>query len=409
MFNYQSVLVFLDISFVIVSILLGVPITVLFIECLSALFPGKSETGKKEVQINRQKIAVLVPAHNESSGIGATIETLKPQLTERDRIIVIADNCTDETATIARELGATAIERKDTSLRGKGYALDYGLKFIAQKPPEVVVIVDADCIVEEGAIAKLAQLAGKSGKPVQANYLMEKPPQPKPKDLVSALAVTVKNVVRPSGLTKLGLPCVLGGTGMAFPWSAIGEVSLASGNLVEDMQLTVDLAIAGHPTLFCHDAKVTGRLPQQQEAAKQQRTRWEHGHLKTSFTQVPRLLKASFAQRRFDLLALALDFCVLPLSLLVMIWIAATAMAFVAGWWGITSIALVLLLMEGFLLLSSIVASWVKFGRADLPLLTLLSVPFYILWKIPLYLGFLIKPQTQWIRTQRDITETQDS
>ncbi|HBK66756.1 MAG TPA: glycosyl transferase, partial [Cyanobacteria bacterium UBA11166] len=139
------------------------------------------------------------------------------------------------------------------------------------------------------------------------------------------------------------------------------------------------------------------------------RTRWEHGHLKTSFTQVPRLLKASFAQRRFDLLALALDFCVLPLSLLVMIWIAATAMAFVAGWWGITSIALVLLLMEGFLLLSSIVASWVKFGRADLPLLTLLSVPFYILWKIPLYLGFLIKPQTQWIRTQRDITETQDS
>lgn len=409
MFNHQPVLLLFDISFVVIAIILGIPITVLFVECFSALFPSPHRILDGEVQTNRPKIAVLVPAHNEASGIGATIETLKPQLTERDRIIVIADNCTDETATIARELGATAIERKDTSLRGKGYALDCGLKFIAEEPPEVVVVVDADCIVEEGAIAKLAQLAAQSGKPVQANYLMEKPPQPRPKDLVSALAVTVKNVVRPSGLTRLGLPCVLGGTGMAFPWLVMKEVSLASGNLVEDMQLTVDLAIAGHPTLFCHDAKVTGRLPQQQEAAKQQRTRWEHGHLKTSFTQVPRLLKASFAQRRFDLLALALDFCVLPLSLLVMIWIAATGGAFIAGWWGVTWIAGVLLVIEGLLLILSIVASWVKFGRADLPLLTLLSVPFYILWKIPLYLGFLIKPQTQWIRTQRDAANPQDS
>jgi cellulose synthase/poly-beta-1,6-N-acetylglucosamine synthase-like glycosyltransferase len=189
---------------------------------------------------------------------------------------------------------------------------------------------------------------------------------------------------------------------MAFPWSVIRSTPLASGNIVEDMQLGLDLAIAGYPPLFCSEARVTGILPQQQQAAKSQRTRWEHGHLQTLLKQVPLLLKESVRQKRFYLLALALELSVPPLSLLVMLWIAALGCALLAASLGVGWTPAILLAVEGMLILCSIVGAWAKFGRGELPLLTLLAVPFYLLWKIPLYLSFLVKPQTKWIRTERD-------
>ena len=219
----------------------------------------------------------------------------------------------------------------------------------------------------------------------------------------------VKNLVRPKGLDRLGLPCLLTGTGMAFPWWVIRKAYLASSNIVEDMQLGIDLAIAGHAPVFCPDAKVTGLLPQQKHAAKSQRTRWEHGHLETLLKQVPHLLNASVRQKRFDLLALALELCVPPLSLLVMMWAAATAGSLLAEGLGASWSPTGLLVMEGLLISISIVGSWFKFGRANLPALTLLVVPLYIVWKIPLYLAFLVQRQTKWIRTERDIVDAQQS
>lgn len=385
-----------------ISLGLLVPVSVLFVECIAALLPMQRTT---RVPIGpRPKVDVLVPAHNEASGIGATLKTLLPQLTTQDRLVVIADNCDDETAAIARTFGATVIERQEPERRGKGYALDYGLHFIMMNPPEVVVVVDADCVAHPDMVEQIARLAAAMTRPVQATYLLNQPANPGPKDAVSALAFMVKNLVRPRGLNRLGLPCLLTGTGMAFPWSVIQKASLASSNIVEDMQMSVDLAVAGHAPLFCSDAKVTGLLPQQQQATKSQRIRWEHGHLQM-LIQVPQLLRASIRQQRFDLLALALDLCVPPLSLLVLLWAVAMAGAILAGGAIASLIPSFLLAMEGLFIFISVIGAWVKFGRTDLPVMTLLAVPLYLLWKIPLYLAFLLQPQTKWIRTERDLTD----
>lgn len=400
-------LLFVDIVLFVIALGLFIPIAVLFIECSAAFLPTRGETW--DTGVPRPRVAVLLPAHNEASCISATIETLLPQLTDQDRLVVIADNCSDETAEIARGFGATVIERIDPVRRGKGYALDYGLRFIEADPPAVVVMADADCIVHQGAIDRIARLADAVSRPIQSIYLMERPANPGPNDAVSALAFMVKNVVRPRGLDRLGQPCLLYGTAMAFPWSVIAHAPLANSNIVEDMQLAVDLAIAGHPSVFCEEAKVTGRLPQQKSAAKSQRVRWEHGHLKTLLTQVPQLLKASLGQRRFDLLAIALDLCIPPLSLLVMMWAAVMGGALLAGALGASWIPAIFLAIQGLLILISIIGAWAKFGRADLPARTLLAVPFYILWKIPLYFAFLVRPQTKWIRTERDTVEAKES
>ncbi|MGB3513574.1 MAG: glycosyltransferase family 2 protein, partial [Microcoleaceae cyanobacterium] len=280
---------------------LFIPILVLFIECSLALLPNKVD--RFDTTLPSPSIAVLVPAHNEASGIGTTLSELSPQLKETDRLIVIADNCQDQTAAIATRHNTIVLERIDQENRGKGYALDYGLKYLEPNPPEILVIVDADCVCHQGTIETIAQLANSTQRPVQAVYLMEKPPAPTPKDSISALAFMVKNLVRPIGLSRLGLPCLLGGTGMAFPWPVIQKISLASGNIVEDLQLGLDLAMAGNPPILCSEARVIGILPQEEEAAKSQRTRWEHGYLKTLLSQVPNLVGESFRQKRLDLLA----------------------------------------------------------------------------------------------------------
>lgn len=390
-----------------IALLLLIPVGVLAVECSAALWPYRFRLS--DSQVTRPRIAVLVPAHNEAVGIRETVLTLLPQLTDQDRLVVIADNCEDETAMIARSLGARVIERQDPEHRGKGYALDYGLQFLAEDPPEMVVMIDADCRVHPEAIGRIAALAATHRRPVQATYLLEPSANLSPKTAVSLLAFTVKNLVRPMGLAQLGFPCLLTGTGMAFPWSIISAAALASGNIVEDMQLALDLTIAGHPPIFCPDAKVTGVLPEQQQVAKRQRTRWEHGHLQTLLTQVPRLLKAAVQQKRFDLWAIALDLCIPPLSLLVLLWLGVTVTALAAYWLGTSWVPLGLAAMEGILIFCSIFTAWFKFGRAELPARTLLSIPLYILWKLPLYLAFLIQPEKKWIRTERNVTDSPKS
>ena len=119
-------------------------------------------------------------------------------------------------------------------------------------------------------------------------------------------------------------------------------------------------------------------------------------------TQVPRLLKGAVRQKRFELLAIALDLCVPPLSLLVLLWtvamVGALSIGGLNGSWTLT----IILIIEGLLVTLSTISAWAKFGRADISLQTLLTVPLYILWKISLYFAFLVQPQTKWIRTERD-------
>lgn len=390
----------IDLVLFLLAIAVSLPIAVLLIEVSAALWHRPAN--KSEASSPRPEIAVLIPAHNEAGGIGATLLSLKPQLTDRDRLIVIADNCDDETAAIARQYDAIAIERQDSERRGKGYALDFGLRFLETNPPAVVVMVDADCEVSEGTIEKIARQAMASGEPVQATYLLAPPPNPSLKDRISSLAFKVKNLVRPQGLASLGFPCLLTGTGMAFPWSVISSAPLASGNIVEDMQLGIDLAIAGYPPRFCRDTQVTGAFPELKSASLEQRKRWEHGHLQTLLQQVPRLLKEGFSQRSGHLLSLALDLCVPPLSLLVFFWVASFGVTLLAAGLGASWLPSLVLAIAGFLLLTAIITAWARFARQDLPLLQLLAVPLYIFWKIPLYLTFLFKPQTRWVRTKRN-------
>src|SRR5204863_2660341 len=145
---------------------------------------------------------------------------------------VVADNCADDTAMIAAAAGAAVLERVNPERRGKGYALDYGLRHLERNPPETVVVIDADCHIAPDAIDRLTRLCLQRGRPVQALYLMHAPPGASLKLKISEFAWLVRNKVRPLGYHRLGLPCQLMGTGMAFPWSVISDAALATADIV---------------------------------------------------------------------------------------------------------------------------------------------------------------------------------
>ena len=130
-------------------------------------------------------------------------------------------------------------------------------------------------------------------------------------------------------------------------------------------------------------------------ATLQQRRRWEHGHLATIVRTIPGLLVHSF--RRPTLLGLALHLGVPPLAFLALA--GATGLVVLALCHAVTpAIVLGGAIMGAF---ASIVLTWARFARAQLPARDLLLLPVYILRKIPLYLGFFIKRQRAWIRTER--------
>jgi cellulose synthase/poly-beta-1,6-N-acetylglucosamine synthase-like glycosyltransferase len=350
------------------------------------------------------RLAVLIPAHDEQAQIGATVRALRGELGPADRLLVVADNCQDRTAALAREAGAEVIERHSATERGKGFAISFGVAHLQADPPEVVVIVDADCYVVRGRLAGLAQAAQAAGTAVQADYLLTAPAAAKGLVNVNAFAILVRNRVRARGLDRLAQVCQLMGSGMAFPWPVLKGAPAMRENLVEDMALGLELALQGRPPRHCPEVRVESELPSGAQAGLGQRRRWEHGQIATMSSYVPRLLAACLRRPRRALLGLALDLLVPPLALLAMIELTLLAVAGAAAGLRLASAlpALLAFASVAFMLVAAGLA-WLGFGRETLSLGAALRIPFYVLWKTGLYVSLLVKgKQKTWERTERD-------
>jgi cellulose synthase/poly-beta-1,6-N-acetylglucosamine synthase-like glycosyltransferase len=395
----NSVAMVLQILLGAVALALLLPVAVLFVEVLLA---GTDGADIPVPESERQPIAVVMPAHNEATIIADTLHSIVPQLERFDRLLVVADNCSDETAVIAAAEGAEVVLRTDLNRRGKGYALDAGIRHLEAEAPSVVVIIDADCHVAVNSIDRLVRCCARTARPVQALYLMRAGKNAGLKMRVAEFAWAVRNQVRPAGLYRLGLPCQLMGTGMAFPWSRICSANLATGHIVEDLKLGIDLALAGTAPLFCPEALVTSHFPVSADGIQNQRTRWEHGHLSVILTEAPRLFWYALTRLNLNLLVMALDLSVPPLSLLVLqvvgVWVASTLMYILTR----AQFAFEVSTIAAGLFALSVLLSWARYGRRIITLGDLALAILYAAWKIPLYSRALVARQLEWIRSKRE-------
>lgn len=348
------------------------------------------------------RTAVLIPAHNEGMGILPTIRDVQAQLGPHDSILVVADNCTDDTAAIVRAAGAEVTVRADPARRGKGYALEFGVRHLRQNPPDVVVIMDADCRLGENALRRLSGSAMASGRPAQSLYLMLAPENAPSGKGVNLFAWRVKNWIRPLGLKLFGLPTQLFGTGMAFPFGLLVDRDLGNSRLAEDCALGIALASAGYAPLFVGEARVHSHFPASQTGSESQRQRWERGHLENIIDLVPGALVESLRGRKPGLAALAVDMAVPPLSLLVLVTVLCGILGGVAFLLGASPAALAIPSLSVALVVVGAVLAWRAVGRDVLPLRELLRLPLYAIRKLGFYHGIASgKASSSWIRTDR--------
>lgn len=377
---------------------LALPLTGFSAEVLAGVFPAR----RIDLRAGDLTIAVLMPAHNETKVIAAAVTATRAAMRAADRLLVVADNCTDDTAAQARAAGAEVVERHDPALRGKGFALAHGMATLAASPPDCVVILDADCDPSPGAIERLARITMARGRAIQACYLFRPDPAAGPVTRISNFAFMLKNRVRQRGMMRLGGTCVLTGSGMAFPWAQIAAADLANGEIVEDLVLGLRLAMAGTPPLYDDRAVVFSEgAPSDAETVKQRR-RWEHGFVATALRFVPALLRPRACPGTRARLWTAWHLTVPPFMLLLAMAVVLAGLAGLATLTGLASAGLALgVIALAVVPVLATALAWLVAGRDYLGLRDLFRLPGYLLAKVGIWRGFVTAREKSWAKTGR--------
>ena len=348
-------------------------------------------------------IAVIVPAHNELGNIEATVRSLlaTDYPADRRRVIVLADNCTDATADVARAAGAEVIERTDDERRGKGFALTDTFPTVFADPAvDVVMVVDADTLVTPNLLRAASAHIRSGAEVLQARYAIRNANDSWRTRLLQ-IAFASFHDVRSLGRERLGVSCGLRGNGMAFSREALRRVPHHTETVIEDLEFGIRLALEGLRVRYVHEATVFGEMPADSASSAVQRRRWEGGRV-----QLRRLFAGSLVRRAVsgrDRLAadLAMDLLVPPLGQLVGVLVVglggSVVLALVSGSgvapvvWGIGLGGVVVHVARG----------WQLSGTGARGLVDLLAAPLYVGWKLTSKAVRVRRPPTEWVRTPR--------
>ncbi|HVZ04299.1 glycosyltransferase family 2 protein [Hyphomicrobium sp.] len=395
----DTLLSILNAAFLIAGAATLVPVATLGLQIACSCIPLRT---RKPSGTERPPVAVIIPAHNEQSGIARTINSIREQLKPSDRMILIADNCTDDTADVARGLGAEVVVRADRTKIGKGYALDAGVKYLlSSDAPEIVLFVDADCVLAPDAITSLAHACATQDRPIQGLYLMTLPEEANIRQRISAFAWSVKNDLRPRGYYRLGMPCLLMGTGMALPIHLLDRLSLATDHITEDTVIGLKCALMGKPPAFCPDAVITSEFAPTESGREIQKSRWIHGQLSALFELGPLLVVAALRRRDPRLLALAADTSVVPLGFL-LIFVATLNLATLC-WFAATGHLWPLVLSVTSLVIAALalIAAWIKTGRNLLRLREIPDILRHAARQLVVIKDYVVGQRARWIRSER--------
>jgi cellulose synthase/poly-beta-1,6-N-acetylglucosamine synthase-like glycosyltransferase len=260
---------------------------------------------------------VLVPAHDEEGIIERCVAALVSQDYPGDcTVVVIADNCSDRTALIARDAGAVVLCRTDVQAPGKGHALNWALQRLQDGDEEIVMFVDADCVASPNLCR---EVAGAMSHPqvsvVQARYDVSNP-EASTTSALRAGGFLLKHVIQPRGRQRLGLSCGLFGSGMAFRRSLMREVAWPT-SVTEDIELHLRLVRAGTVVHYLETGSVTSPMPLSTAQAAEQQLRWESGNAEMRRRYGVELIAAGVRARRMPPIASGLELFIPPQSLLV--------------------------------------------------------------------------------------------
>jgi 1,2-diacylglycerol 3-beta-glucosyltransferase len=379
----------------------GIPATVsclylLILTTLSASLSPRASSARK------LRFDVIVPAHNEEAVIASVIASLQgiDWPTDQFRIVVVADNCTDETASIATAAGAHVMQRIDREHRGKGYALSFAFTASrARNWADAVVVIDADAEVSPNLLEAFAQRIESGEHAVQAHYGVSNTNASWRTRLLS-IAKAAFHIVRSRARERLGLSCGIRGNGWAVTHTLLDKVPYQAFSLTEDLEYGIDLGMAGYRVAYADEAHSDAEMVTGEKDARKQRQRWEQGRFRLIRDKTLPLLRQALLKRSKVCLDLALDLIVLPLSyvalnVLILLAVAGFALAkdvSQAWMWVAAGCAASLV--------AYILRGWQLSGAGARGLLDLARAPFFLAWKILVMASG--RGGKEWVRTKRE-------
>ncbi len=385
----------IDLLFLIPAILLLLVFCYLYFLAGAALWPKKLE----QLVAPRLRFAIIIPAHNESALIGQTLETLQaidyPE--ELYEVIVVADNCTDDTEDIVRLAGVTCLPREDKINRGKGNVLKWVFpRLLAQDSHEAYVVIDADSHLAKDFLQQINHHLGKGAKAVQG-YSQVRHPEHSPMESLAFLGFALNRNLRYRGRSRLGWTSNLLGTGMCFSREIIEKYGWNTTTMVEDLEYEMMLQLHGVRVLFADKARLSVELHKSVNLSQEQRTRWDMGKFTVRNTYLPKLLQEGIKRRDISYFDSAMELLLPPFSLLCVIVLACCGLFALFGYQGknlnfylYLTIFLALNLYIGCGLITAKAKSKVYWS--------LIHAPFFIVWRFGIVIAEWLKGNTkrQW-------------
>jgi len=362
-----------------------------------------------------RRFCIVIPARDEEPGIARTVASALHVRYPAGLfdVVVVADNCADRTAGVARAAGACVFERNDALHRGKGYALRWIFNMVAAPASgyEAIAVVDADTIVAANFLAVMNAYLEGGARAVQATDVVDCPVSGWMSDIVG-IAVSLYNVVRPLGRRALRLSAGLRGNGMCFESALLREIPWNAYTQTEDVEYGFALAQRGITVVFAPETSVVGAIPAQSRNAESQRARWEIGRYSVIRAFVPVLARSAIRERSLIQIDALAELLIPPLANLVgvttllalftwlLVYAGVDALKPVGAGW---TIALGLAGIHIVIGLIAVRAGWKTF-------VSLARAPVYLLWKLKLYGKVLSSGHTEeWVRTARDAERSPSS
>lgn len=349
------------------------------------------------------RFAILVPAHNEEQLLPGLLQNLQQIDYPKTQyaVHVVADNCTDRTADLARAGGATAHERFDTTQVGKGYALEWLLARLqtSDYSYDAFVILDADSIVSANFLTVMDARLSRGEKAIQAYYAVRDPASSWSASLRAA-ALAALHYLRPLARSIIGGSAGLKGNGMVFAAEILKRYRWTA-SLTEDIEYHMSLILDGQRVTFAPDAIVWAEMPNSLASSQTQNVRWERGRQEMVRTYVPRLLRAGVARRSFLLFDAAIEQLIPPFAIVAALSVvgltAAILLQSTIGIW----VGIGLLVGQALYTLAGLVLARVPLRVYQ----ALLYAPVFIGWKVWLYIRVLLGFERKgWVRTARNDT-----
>ena len=353
------------------------------------------------------KFMAIIPAHNEEMVVGNLIESLKNQTYDKNLydIYVIADNCTDKTAEVARKAGAIVYERFDNAHKTKGYALQWFLKQkIAENADyDAFFVFDADNIVDKNFIKNMNKKLCQGEEVVQGYRDIKNPTD---NWITAGYALFYWTMHRMYHLARynIGLSPLLNGTGFMVKFDVVKPNGWETETLTEDIEFSLKQIIQGRKLGWATDAIVYDEQPTSFKQAWSQRSRWTVGHMQCLKKYTGKLYKAVKEHKtlmNFDglLYLMGMPMLIITLGLLVVNFAiyAGNGMTTAALLWNYARYIGATFLLPP---LTAILIMWLD-KRPIKPMLKgILCYPLFLGSWILINIKALIKPDTTWTKIE---------